>query len=647
MIRSRKKSQIWLILSLILIAIFFAITIYCTFLNFKKTIITKQVLDQEKIARITSNILTKYFDTLIYITENTALQKSFINANTQNDIAYLHKSITRDNVKRIAQEQNISTYLETPTSTKTFKTNSTNYHALQIWQLFKGFPQNSSLIKERLTTVENISKTYPDILYFFLTSANGDIIFIYPYKTQKQNKSFNYKYRESIIQTKATKMTVISEAYLSNTTSPIQTISVTSPVLDNNKQIISIFGITISATMLKKSIFNILAKDINITDSTVLYLIDQHGHVITSSSGENNYLPKKDINTDNLDVGNFRNIPILQNLYWNISNYEKNSIWQRKTASWDEAKMLPIYHMQYINKQGLSVIGTFLPVSLHETNKNFGILIETPTNQLFSTEKHLKNMFFIIFIILLIILSNILIFTFKRFNYLEKSILEEQKNKQESISKLTSQVAHDIRSPVASLRMISHYLKDVSQDFRELIHNITQQITDIADNLLLQIPGNIDPRIESVNPENISGLIEDAIKTLKLRYLDSSLLLHLEIAPQTYKLFAKVNATSFKSVISNLINNAAEAQQLRGEIKVKLITRYNYINVSIEDTGCGMSLNTINKVLKGSVSIGKKNGHGLGLASSKQKIESWKGNFIINSKVGYGTTIIISLPIIL
>ncbi len=153
-----------------------------------------------------------------------------------------------------------------------------------------------------------------------------------------------------------------------------------------------------------------------------------------------------------------------------------------------------------------------------------------------------------------------------------------------------------------------------------------------------------------------------------------------------------LESKEFKRVISNLINNASEAIETSGIIRLILekettanplsceeehyqkqcstvvptvftqAKRLSHINnapstinhqistkmltIKIIDNGKGIPPDILPKIRQGGMSVGKKEGCGLGISGAIQNIKSWGGNYDIQSKEGQGTTFIIKLPII-
>jgi len=102
---------------------------------------------------------------------------------------------------------------------------------------------------------------------------------------------------------------------------------------------------------------------------------------------------------------------------------------------------------------------------------------------------------------------------------------------------------------------------------------------------------------------------------------------------------AKISPPLFDWVIENLLKNALDAMEGKGEIKVDIKENQNDIFIDVTDTGKGISANNTRSVFKPGFTT-KKRGWGLGLSLSKRIIEQYhKGQiFVKNSELGKGTT---------
>ena len=102
-----------------------------------------------------------------------------------------------------------------------------------------------------------------------------------------------------------------------------------------------------------------------------------------------------------------------------------------------------------------------------------------------------------------------------------------------------------------------------------------------------------------------------------------------------------------KNVLTHLIQNAQEASEDDGVVKVSVAPQPSeMVVVAIEDSGCGMSEEFVNrKLFKPFVTTKGNSGMGIGMYESKQFLESTGGSITVNSVEGTGTTVSIQLPL--
>ncbi|WP_346354782.1 ATP-binding protein [Azotosporobacter soli] len=106
------------------------------------------------------------------------------------------------------------------------------------------------------------------------------------------------------------------------------------------------------------------------------------------------------------------------------------------------------------------------------------------------------------------------------------------------------------------------------------------------------------------------------------------------------------NSGQLKQVIMNLLLNALQAIENKGEIRIKTWAEKEHVFVSITDTGCGMMPEVISRVFEPFFTtreIGQ--GTGLGLSVSYDIVKKHGGEIKVESQLGQGTTFTIVLPV--
>jgi hypothetical protein len=106
-----------------------------------------------------------------------------------------------------------------------------------------------------------------------------------------------------------------------------------------------------------------------------------------------------------------------------------------------------------------------------------------------------------------------------------------------------------------------------------------------------------------------------------------------------------VDPEQIQKVITNLILNANEATENRGEIRVGAKEENGWIVLSVSDNGCGMSKEFIENSLFRPFKTTKRQGMGIGLFHSKMIVEAHQGRIEVESEEGKGTTFRVLLPL--
>ena len=215
------------------------------------------------------------------------------------------------------------------------------------------------------------------------------------------------------------------------------------------------------------------------------------------------------------------------------------------------------------------------------------------------------------------------------------------------IAQIASQVSHDIRSPLAALKMALEEVENIPSDYRNMIRMSVQRINDIANNLLNDNKAKATQYKSQLEIELLAPLIDSLVSEKRMNYRHKTNVQIESELSKSYGLFANINSIELKRVLSNLINNSVEAMASSGKVIVSLTeASEGKILLSVKDNGKGMPEHVLNKLGEQGFSHGKagtESGSGLGFYHAKQTIESFGGKLEIESAIGIGTTINILL----
>lgn len=226
--------------------------------------------------------------------------------------------------------------------------------------------------------------------------------------------------------------------------------------------------------------------------------------------------------------------------------------------------------------------------------------------------------------------------------HLQRDMIENQ-NIERARYTLALQVAHDIRSPILALKAISAVSLEMDAQCRQIILNVTNRISQIADDILKKHnrPSHVAIR-DDMYGQPLSMVITQIIEEKKIAPFNSNVTYDIDIAPSDLDLKANIPNEYLYRIFSNIINNATESISTIGLVTIHLSSESDKIHVTITDTGCGISPYWIKDVFKPGYTS-KLSGNGLGLSYAKCLLESRKGSIELHSIEGEGTSVKITL----
>ncbi len=230
-------------------------------------------------------------------------------------------------------------------------------------------------------------------------------------------------------------------------------------------------------------------------------------------------------------------------------------------------------------------------------------------------------------------------------NEKQKALLEQEAK----FTKIANQVAHDIRSPVGTLLMILKSCMDIPEARRITLREAAMGIGDIANHLLHEYrKKGADEAIvhEERQAMLVSTVLLESLTHKKYQYEGLPIQFDYNFQPNTQFAFIEIQASAFKRMLSNLMNNAVDAfDGQHGTVGLQLEADNEWVKICIQDMGKGMSSDLRDKILhKTAVTQGKQSGHGLGFTQVWETLDQNQGELEIDSKLGVGTMITATFP---
>jgi signal transduction histidine kinase len=218
---------------------------------------------------------------------------------------------------------------------------------------------------------------------------------------------------------------------------------------------------------------------------------------------------------------------------------------------------------------------------------------------------------------------------------------------------MMSKAAHDIRSPLATLKLIIPVLEGLSEENKMILDMVTERIECIASDFLSQTKKH-KQSLQIITYTKLIEIINQLIAEKKFEYTNESgiefSLNHDLAVPQDC--IVKIDSSELKRILSNLLNNAVEAINDDGRIVISLRTNQHtkksqsdVLQIIVSDNGKGIPPEILPQLMQKGATFGKKDGRGLGLYHAKKTIEDWGGTLMLTSEIDVGTSVIISLPL--
>jgi signal transduction histidine kinase len=197
---------------------------------------------------------------------------------------------------------------------------------------------------------------------------------------------------------------------------------------------------------------------------------------------------------------------------------------------------------------------------------------------------------------------------------------------------MAKETAHQLGTPISSLQGWVEMLKE-----RENYPDISKEME--RDVNRLKLISDRFGKIGSAPKLEEHDIVEQVEKMVTYIKRMSTSKVNFAVEKSNDHILTKISAPLFDWVIENLLKNALDAMDGKGEITIKIRQETDHAIIDIRDTGKGINKQNIGKVFKPGFTT-KKRGWGLGLSLCKRIIEQYhKGQlYVKSSEVGKGTT---------
>ncbi|OUN92016.1 MULTISPECIES: hybrid sensor histidine kinase/response regulator [Odoribacter] len=221
--------------------------------------------------------------------------------------------------------------------------------------------------------------------------------------------------------------------------------------------------------------------------------------------------------------------------------------------------------------------------------------------------------------------------------------------------KMYSVIAHDLRSPMASMKMLLNTImmsveKDKIDpdifDMLEMSNKTSEEVFSLLDNLLKWTKSQLGKLTVIPQKLDISGLADGVVEVMN----SVAEVKHIKLIRTDHEsFFVYVDIEMIKSVLRNLISNAVKFSNPDSEIKVGIKAEDGKVIVSVTDSGKGIKKEDQHKLLKDSTHFttygtNSEEGSGLGLLLCRDFARKNGGELWFESEENLGSVFSFSLP---
>ncbi len=225
---------------------------------------------------------------------------------------------------------------------------------------------------------------------------------------------------------------------------------------------------------------------------------------------------------------------------------------------------------------------------------------------------------------------------------------------EESRQEFVSNVSHELKTPLASMKVLADSLLvqegapvELYQEFmKDIAEEIDRENTIISDLLTLV---KMDRKATEMNiaPTDINEFLEQILKRLRPIAEKEKVEVVFE---SNRSVSAEIDATKLSLAFSNLVENAIKYNKENGWVHVTLDADHKYFYVKVSDSGIGIPQESLDSIFERFYRCDKSHsreigGTGLGLAITKNAVVSHGGAIKVQSAVGEGTTFTVRIPL--
>lgn len=197
-----------------------------------------------------------------------------------------------------------------------------------------------------------------------------------------------------------------------------------------------------------------------------------------------------------------------------------------------------------------------------------------------------------------------------------------------AIGEISARLAHDLRNP---LTVIKGTVEIVKVKSKSVDTGFSEKQIEMMERAVSRMANQIDDVLDFVKTQTLHTTRNSILETISLSVAKIKKSAELSINIVGENIQSVYDADKLEVVFDNIIMNAVEANNERGEVSIRIKDNNNEILIEIEDSGSGVPQELMTKIFEPLFTT-KQRGTGLGLASCKRIIEQHGGSISVKTK---------------
>ena len=215
-----------------------------------------------------------------------------------------------------------------------------------------------------------------------------------------------------------------------------------------------------------------------------------------------------------------------------------------------------------------------------------------------------------------------------------------------AVGEIAAGVAHEVNNPIGIISAYSEYLLKKTSSDNPLYDDFKTIQTEAAKckKIVEELLNYAKPSMGSFQYCDLNKTTEEVISFAFMDNKEGEISIEKNFSKELPNIY--VDVIAIKQAILNILLNAKQSIKEPGGT-IAVFTSYDkgneLVNLVIKDSGEGISKNDLKRIFE-PFFTNKKGGTGLGLSITKRILDANNGRIIVNSEVGKGTEVVISLP---